>query len=247
MTHRPDPSAGALLRRDQITVAPSPVGYLCIGFGEAARTLRFALEARPDKTGDDFFADPFALAATMVVEDVVPTPVVAATSVLRKGTDPILRRLAAIAEIAKFGGYNPDEPRNDHGEWTSEGDADAPTLGSGQGADDPTCLRTTASRAAQALLDAAPALRDAGGRASDVIGRTASDLAAQARSMTDDVVGTAERWGGEAADAIGDVAPKIAPKLPKWLPPAVGGIATGLALTLTPFNDSLVGQGQSTR
>ena len=78
-------------------------GYVCIGIGRAAQFLRAldedaAFRAAADRLANS--ADPPA-------------------SRLAKSGDPFLRRLAAATVLAK--GFDPDEPRDERGRWTSEG------------------------------------------------------------------------------------------------------------------------------
>jgi hypothetical protein len=97
-----------------IVVERTAIGYLCIGFGEAARTLRFVFD--DDETTSRAFADPTRLASTLDQLNIVRVPV--AGSAWQDDGDRHLRRLASISSLAKLGGYNPDEPRDNRGRWT---------------------------------------------------------------------------------------------------------------------------------
>ncbi len=101
------------LRRDSILVQQSPVGYFCIGFGEAARTLRFVFD--DGSAARSAFGDTAHLAAALDLHDIVPAPVAGPAATLAEGGDRYLSRLAAMASLAKSGGWDPDEPRDEHG------------------------------------------------------------------------------------------------------------------------------------
>lgn len=111
-----------------IVVEPTPVGYLCVGFGEAARTLRFVFD--DGVAARRAFAEPTRLASTLELLNIAPVPV--AGPVFNAGGDLHLSRLASIASLAKYGRYNPDEPRDSRGRWTSASDV---------AADDPSATR----------------------------------------------------------------------------------------------------------
>lgn len=252
MTRKPDRRRGApahrrardhatsdtssVLRRDAILVAPSPVGYLCVGLGAAARTLRFALEAPDDPASRDPFADPFSLAATMALRDVTPTPVVTSSTALAKHADPTLDRLAAIAGLAKFGGYNPDEPRDEDGRWTT-----------GPWHEIGALFTEGAAAVGDGLSEAESAIRNAGARTASLLGEKASEFSSETQSAMRGVVNTAERIAADAGEVAADAAPKISTAvriLPK-VPPGMANAATAvIALVVTPFNNYQRGSGK---
>jgi len=97
-----DPGA-VWLDRDKIIVKHTPDGgYFCIGFGPCAEFLRAVDEDRRVGTAIDQ-----ANNSTL------------RKSPLAKDDDPFLRRLGVAVALAKE--YDPDQPRDDHGRWTSEG------------------------------------------------------------------------------------------------------------------------------
>ncbi len=99
-----DTSRG-MLAPDRVFVQRTPCGYVYAGLGkEAARLLRAAFDGR----GAYFLKSDIAKARCRGF--VIP---------LAELGDPNLRRLALAAALTKE--YNPDEPRDDHGLWTSEG------------------------------------------------------------------------------------------------------------------------------
>ncbi len=105
-----DTSSG-MLSQDRIFVQRTPSGYVCTGLGkEAALLLRAAFDDR----GAYFLKNDIAAARRRGF--VIP---------LAELDDPHLRRLGLAAALTKE--YNPDEPRDDHGRWTSEGGAAAAT------------------------------------------------------------------------------------------------------------------------
>lgn len=140
-------AAPSILRRGSILVQQSPVGYFCIGFGEAARTLRFVFDDGP--AACRAFGDPAHLAAALDREDIAAAPVIGPAAALAEHGDRHLNRLAALGELAKSGGYDPNEPRDDHGRWTSEGG------GTGDGASARLFREIAAFLAATAHDDAA--------------------------------------------------------------------------------------------
>lgn len=91
-----DPGA-VRLDRDKIIVQHTPDGgYFCIGFGPSAEFLRAIDE-------DDRFNEAINEAALRKRG----TP-------LASNRDPFLRRLGAAVALAKDG-YDPNQPRDDHG------------------------------------------------------------------------------------------------------------------------------------
>jgi hypothetical protein len=103
-----DTSSG-LLAADRVFVQRTACGYVCAGLGQdAARLLRSSFT---DVSADFSKTD---IAQTLRRGLIIP---------LAELDDPHLWRLALAAALAKE--YNPDEPRDDHGRWTSEGGAAA--------------------------------------------------------------------------------------------------------------------------
>jgi hypothetical protein len=99
-----DTSSGTLAP-DLVFVRRTPCGYVCAGLGEEASwVLRTAFDDR----GSYFLKSDIAKAQRRGFA--IP---------LAELDDANLRRLALAAALTKE--YNPDEPRDDHGRWTSEG------------------------------------------------------------------------------------------------------------------------------
>ncbi len=90
---------------DLVVKSTTGGGYICIGFGGGSRFLA-ALEGDP------------RLNATIDLEEAKVAAL--ADHPLANG-DRYLRRLGIALSIARAGGYDPDEPRDDRGRWTSEG------------------------------------------------------------------------------------------------------------------------------
>ncbi len=253
------------LRRDSILIEPTPIGYLCVGFGDAARTLRFAFEDGAD--ADDAFGDTLSLAMAMVSREALPTRLVGSGRRLAKDTDADLSRLAAIASLAKAGGYNPDEPRDEHGRWTTGGSTESEESSFHER------IAAVLSAAARAVTQA----RDIGSAAEQAAVRRTRSLAAASRNIAGDIgaaandvgsnvvrMGTrtlqsavdsvgelepaliqtgenaarfAERAAEAAADDVGAVLPKLR-VLPALLPELASGALTAAAILVTPTNAS---------
>lgn len=94
-----------MLAPDRVFVQRTPHGYICAGLGKAAAQL---LRTAFDDRGAYFLKSDIAKARRRGF--VIP---------LAELDDTNLRRLALAAALTKE--YNPDEPRDDHGRWTSEG------------------------------------------------------------------------------------------------------------------------------
>ena len=100
---------------DRVSLAPGKIvlqqtadgGYFCVGMGSGAALLRAIDE------GDELDHLPEEMEAGSRFFD----------SRLLQSNDPFLRRLHAAMGFAKAG-FDPNQPRDDHGRWTSEG-ADA--------------------------------------------------------------------------------------------------------------------------
>ena len=114
-------------------------GYVCIGFGGGARFLE-AVES------DDRFNN----AIDFKEAEVVATPEHPLAN-----DDRYLRRLGIALSIARAGGYDPNEPRDEHGRWTSEGLAALSLFDANLGSKVLGALRMMASRlsAAETFLD----------------------------------------------------------------------------------------------
>jgi Restriction endonuclease fold toxin 5 len=90
---------------DRIEVRAGPVGYVCLGIGISGRVLDYAATA----DGAAFeAASRGALLQKSIKASLVPPG------------DPFLRRLVMADALLKAG-FNPDEPRDDHGRWTTGG------------------------------------------------------------------------------------------------------------------------------
>jgi hypothetical protein len=97
---------------DRISLAPGKIvlqqtaggGYFCVGLGSAAAFLR-AID-----DGDELDHLPEDMEAGSRFFD----------SQLWQSNDPFLRRLHAATALAKAG-FDPNQPRDDRGRWTSEG------------------------------------------------------------------------------------------------------------------------------
>jgi restriction endonuclease fold toxin 5 of polymorphic toxin system len=90
---------------DLVVKSTGDGGYVCIGFGAGARFLELVE------------TDPCLNAAI----DIKEREVTAEPDHPLANDDRYLRRLGIAIAIAKSGGYDPDEPRDDHGRWTDEG------------------------------------------------------------------------------------------------------------------------------
>ncbi|HUK08316.1 MAG TPA: Tox-REase-5 domain-containing protein [Stellaceae bacterium] len=109
---------GNSVQRDRIWVRRTPVGYLLMGFAPTEPIARFAFEGEADQ-------NPFFTLCRRIESDVARGGKLKADQLglkvpLNRFNDPVLRRLAIADKLIKEG-FNPDEPRNARGEWTSEG------------------------------------------------------------------------------------------------------------------------------
>jgi len=89
-----------------VFVRQTPIGLLCVGMANDCRYLKTAFEDRRVAA--------ILKRATEVIERQCPT-----SDLLPDVDDPYLRRLSLFARLSKD--FNPDQPRDDHGRWTSEG------------------------------------------------------------------------------------------------------------------------------
>ena len=109
-----------ILRRDRVLVQHAPAAVVVMGFGPRAEELRrFACAEAAD---DD---DPFLDRCRGVVRAIesgrlAKTGRAGLPRSVLKIKDRTLRRLA-IAEALAKAGFDPDEPRDERGRWTSEG------------------------------------------------------------------------------------------------------------------------------
>ena len=105
---------GTALGPGRIVVQRGPVGYVCAGIGDGARVLRAAFEQCGVLGGDTVHAQQRAESAAIGwLKLGVP---------LAEFDDPSLRRLALLAALSKAG-FDPDQPRDDHGRWSDQGGA----------------------------------------------------------------------------------------------------------------------------
>ena len=101
-----------------VWVRQSPIGYVCIGLGPSAKLARFAFE-------DVAPSHPFYDACRRHERDIRREGL---TKVGRLGldipfgalADPALRRLAIASALLKAG-FDPQQARDDHGKWTTDG------------------------------------------------------------------------------------------------------------------------------
>ena len=105
------------LERGRIIVRSGPVGYLLVGLGEGAVFLQQVLEG---KTPSIFFKTCRDIGDAIKTDGEVVTRQFGLSSSLADISEEPLRRLA-IAEALLKAGFNPDEPRDERGRWTSEG------------------------------------------------------------------------------------------------------------------------------
>jgi hypothetical protein len=97
-----DPDAVALDPRKIVVKHTDDGGYLCLGFGASAE---------------------FLCALDIEVEDEASVALTRRDAPLLTSRDPFLRRLGTAVALAKK--YDPNEPRDARGRWTSEGAATA--------------------------------------------------------------------------------------------------------------------------
>jgi hypothetical protein len=113
-----------VLRRGRVLAQSAPGALLFLSFGpRAERLCRFAVEDGEDDP--DPFIDRCRRIATAIESGEPPGGEGAgAPRALRRIKDRSLRRLA-VAELLAKAGYDPDEPRDDHGRWTAGNGATA--------------------------------------------------------------------------------------------------------------------------
>jgi hypothetical protein len=164
------------LTPDRVWVRRSPVGYVCAAFGESAKLAQLALE----NIGD---SGPLATACRRLDRAIARE---GRTKAERLGIEiPFdavdeapLRRLAIAAALLKAG-FDPNEPRDDHGDWTSGG-------GGAAGA----AARTARSLAAErALTGESPLLGRLGAAALAALARLGASATAGAVATWASVLG----------------------------------------------------------
>jgi hypothetical protein len=99
-----DPDVVTLARGGIVLKHTDDGGYFCMGFGPSAGFLR-AID------DDDRFNEAIDEAAVALGNLSAP---------IAPNSDPFLHRLGVAVALAKDG-FDPDQPRDDHGRWTGEG------------------------------------------------------------------------------------------------------------------------------
>jgi len=102
---------------DRIWVRRTPSAILCMGMAPSEKLARFAL----CDDGDD----PFFSLCRQIEHEVARGKIAKANQLGLKIpryalTEPPLRRLAIATSLLRAG-FNPDEPRDERGRWTSDG------------------------------------------------------------------------------------------------------------------------------
>lgn len=138
----------ATLTPDRVLARQTPVGFLCVGIAKGGRFLKAASQDRRVKA--------ILNRAAEVVEHQRPR-----SNLLGDFDDPYLRRLDLFAKLSKD--FNPDQPRDDHGRWTSDGASGAPAAFSGppEAPGTPSLLGAAARATSAFLQRVAPATLDA--------------------------------------------------------------------------------------
>lgn len=108
---------GNTVTHDRVLFHRTHAGYVCVALGPPARFLRFAFE---DEGKEPFFGACRRYARALETGELMPTQVPGGPFSLAKFDDPPLRRLAIAAALIKAG-FDPDQPRDDHGRWSHEG------------------------------------------------------------------------------------------------------------------------------
>lgn len=108
-----------IVRRDHVLVQSTPGAVIFLGFGpRAARLRRFAFGEAADP--DPFLARCHAIAEAAEGGRIAKAQQAGVPLAILDIEDRVLRRLC-IAEALAKAGYDPDEPRDDHGRWTDGG------------------------------------------------------------------------------------------------------------------------------
>ena len=109
-----------ILRRDHVLVQRAPGAVVVLGYGPRAELLRrFACEEAAGD-GDPFIARCNGIARAIESGQLAKARQSGVPRSVLEIKDRTLRRLA-IAEALAKAGFNPDEPRDERGRWTSEG------------------------------------------------------------------------------------------------------------------------------
>jgi hypothetical protein len=164
-------TTSATLATNRVVVQRTQIGYVCVGMGRGSRLLHRAFDDASTSATDDALAK---AAASAIVD--VP---------LATHGDPHLRRLALMVALAKEDGFDPSEPRDERGRWTTGGVADGATASgasAGAGADE--------AMAVGAMAIGATATTDAG------IGPALAELGPAAISSLSRLVGGVLAGGG---------------------------------------------------
>jgi len=116
------------LAPDRVLIQSTPVGYVCAGLGDPARLLRFAFERpRPSDASaknENYETNPIFTAACERLDKAIAAGGIAEARRLGLKIplgaidDPALRRLAIAAALIKSR-FDPDQPRDEDGRWTS--------------------------------------------------------------------------------------------------------------------------------
>ena len=106
-------SSGTHLADDGVLVRRTPTGFVCLGMGSGAEAMHAAFASEDDALLAKLDASKGQPAAPLGLEDA-----------------PGLRRLALLEALLKDG-YNPNQPRDEHGRWTEAGSAASAVLAAG--------------------------------------------------------------------------------------------------------------------
>jgi hypothetical protein len=117
---------GVSLTSDRIFVRRTPIGYLCAGFGDSSKLLRFAFGGEK-RNPSHFDAACRRLDKSIVVEGLAKVRRLGLEIPLGAIEDNHMRRLAIAVALLKAG-FDPNQSRDDHGRWTDDG-AGASTTG----------------------------------------------------------------------------------------------------------------------
>jgi len=119
-------TTGNRVERDRVWVHRSSVAFLCMGFAPTESVARFPFADASDSS-------PFFAACRRLDGDIAregrPKAERLGLNILLDGIEERPLRRLAIADRLVKGGFNPDEQRDDHGEWTSGGASGSAALG----------------------------------------------------------------------------------------------------------------------
>ncbi len=180
---------GQTLTSDRVLVRRTPIGYLCAGFGDASTLLRFAFENVAHDVSR-FGTACRRLDKSLATEGLAKAQRLGLDIPLGAIGDPHLRRLAIATALLKAG-FDPNQPRDDHGRWTDGGGA------SGDGGD---ASSATGSNATAAGYMARPGVEADAPTAPEASPDAAIPSAARWSIWT-------RLWGGLAAIADAAAAP----------------------------------------